>query len=816
MKTSRRPREGGTTSLAVGSALPLLLAMLWAAPEPAAAQTHIEMVCPCRVETSNLISVDITFGVRNLQLTRATGALRADLEGRMQGGNGDWRRLARVNLPSLAPQTTRASQKHRAAFRRPPAGTWELRLRITGESARARDSIYWFSEPVKVPEQQAIRAIATADADILVDSDSDGVSDVNERLMGTNANNARSKPGDPEIDVLALYSPGYARDYDGDPSTRIRHLVTLADTIFSDSEVGAGLRLVGLAEIELDDAHPFTTPDEKTAQDLIDLHGADVAVMFRPFHEDATVCGWTYIGGFLTRGTGVYDFPEQRMVHVFSGCGASTVAHEIGHVMGLGHSYVQNEVGTYRWSRGHGIREQFVTVMAYRSAFGFPPQIDRFSSPHSDCAGFDCGVPADRPDGADAVTTLNATRFQVAGFAEAKPDTDGDGFVDPVDALPEDPDEQFDFDGDGTGDKADTDDDNDGVADTGDAFPFDPTEWADTDGDGTGDNGDTFPLDRFESADGDGDGTGDNADRFPDDPGETVDTDNDGVGNNADHFPFDTREWVDSDGDGTGDNADADDDNDGTPDVADHFPRDPERDSVASYRFIVTDGANHRRRLAPAGDFDGDGKGDFLIGLVHYDRDATQPWSSTAYLVAAADLAAADAADGNTDRSINLASIADQPGSWKFVGEGAADQAGHSVSAAGDIDGDGKDEVFIGAPAHSPANDLPGAGAAYIISSGGLAAADAADGHADGEVNLGNIAARENSWKIIGDNGRDQAGGSVGLAGDFDGDGKSELLVGARAADDGSRRPVRHLPGATLRHRQRWTGPATGPCPSAG
>ena len=875
------------------------LATYWA---PAAqAQTHIELVCPCRVETAGLTSVDVTFGVRSLLEEDATGPLRATLEGRRRGDDQAWYRLGRIELPSVAAKATVGPQAHTMAFRQRAAGTWELRLRIEGDGFRARDSIYWLSEPVgmntgggsftsvyfdgtptvsvagsnttldlpairndrggtrearlsielvgttgpgldneaaaiathsfnrdlspggeiaaaeitvalnsaeshdylqlqlkdgggkvlayetvDVPAGRTlpVRSIATADADILVDTDEDGVSDVNERLMATDPGDAGSMPADPVIDVLALYSPGVSEAYDGEPSTRIRHVMTLADTIFSDSGVDASLRLVGISEVELDESHAFTDAPSARTRELIDLHGADVAVMFRSWDASSSVCGWTYLGGVLSQGTGVYDYERQRVAHVFGECGARTTAHEIGHLMGLGHSYTQDDVGAFRWARGHGVANQFVTVMAYASAFGFAPTIDKFSDPDADCDGSPCGVAIDEPDGADAVTTLNATRFQVARFAASKPDSDEDGFVDPVDAFPQDPDEQFDFDGDGTGDNADADDDNDGVADTADAFPFDDTEWSDTDGDGVGNNADAFPDDRFEVLDTDGDGVGDNGDRFPDDPTETVDTDNDGVGNNADAFPFDTRDWLDTDGDGTGDSLDTDDDNDGVADINDHLPLDAARSRISSYRFVATDGTRPSPSFAPAGDIDGDGLGDFLIGLVHFG-DAGQPGSSAAYLVAAADLSAADAADGDTDHSINLASIADRPGSWKFVGEDPRDRAGFSVASARDIDGDGKDEVIIGATGYDGAGELPDAGAAYIMSPAGLAAADAADGNSDGVVSLAHIAAQPNSWKIVGEEGGDEAGRSLGLAGDLDGDGVEELFVGAWGEDNG-------------------------------
>lgn len=75
----------------------------------------------------------------------------------------------------------------------------------------------------------------------------------------------------------------------------------------------------------------------------------------------------------------------------------------------------------------------------------------------------------------------------------ANPDqlnADGDSAGDACDTFPEDPTEISDNDNDGEGDNKDTDDDNDGTPDVDDAFPFDRTEQADIDEDGIGDNKD--------------------------------------------------------------------------------------------------------------------------------------------------------------------------------------------------------------------------------------------------------------------------------------------------------------------------------------
>ena len=70
-------------------------------------------------------------------------------------------------------------------------------------------------------------------------------------------------------------------------------------------------------------------------------------------------------------------------------------------------------------------------------------------------------------------------------------DADGDGYSGGADAFPLDASEWLDTDLDGIGNNADTDDDGDTVLDVDDAFPLDASEWLDTDLDGIGDNADT-------------------------------------------------------------------------------------------------------------------------------------------------------------------------------------------------------------------------------------------------------------------------------------------------------------------------------------
>ena len=105
----------------------------------------------------------------------------------------------------------------------------------------------------------------------------------------------------------------------------------------------------------------------------------------------------------------------------------------------------------------------------------------------------------------------------------------------------------------------------------------------------------------------------------------------------------------------------------------------------------------------------------------------------------------------------------------KLIGENAFDWAGYSVSGAGDVDGDGLDDLFVGAPQNS-AGGLE-AGAAYLVL-----------GPVSRYVDLAVSA----DATLVGEEALDEAGCSVSGAGDVDGDGLDDLLVGARESDAGA------------------------------
>lgn len=107
-----------------------------------------------------------------------------------------------------------------------------------------------------------------------------------------------------------------------------------------------------------------------------------------------------------------------------------------------------------------------------------------------------------------------------------------------------------------------------------------------------------------------------------------------------------------------------------------------------------------------------------------------------------------------------------------FNGVATEDNAGRSVSAAGDINGDGFDDLVIGAPYAS--NGAQFAGKAYVVFG-------SAQGLPGTPLRLS-----ESGLVITGANIYDSVGSSVSAAGDINGDGIDDLILGAENSSLGA------------------------------
>jgi Ca2+-binding RTX toxin-like protein len=189
---------------------------------------------------------------------------------------------------------------------------------------------------------------------------------------------------------------------------------------------------------------------------------------------------------------------------------------------------------------------------------------------------------------------------------------------------------------------------------------------------------------------------------------------------------------------------------------------------AASDGFVIigdTAGDNAGRSVSSAGDINGDGFDDVIVGARLGDDNGTD--TGEAYVIFGR--------AGSTRTSIDLSTLAASDG---FIIRGDADsergRAGGSVSSAGDINGDGIDDLIVGASG----GDAGGtnAGEAYVIF--GQTGANRAN------IDLRNLASSD-GFVIQGDKAGDFAGTEVANAGDVNGDGIDDLIVGASGSDDG-------------------------------
>jgi hypothetical protein len=164
------------------------------------------------------------------------------------------------------------------------------------------------------------------------------------------------------------------------------------------------------------------------------------------------------------------------------------------------------------------------------------------------------------------------------------------------------------------------------------------------------------------------------------------------------------------------------------------------------------------------GDINGDGYDDFLIGAFGYPG-----WNQKgrSYVVFGGPKV--------SDNGILLLSSLNGTNGFKLDGENNNDRSGSSVSAAGDINGDGHADLLITAPLY-PAGSYRGC--SYVVFGGPQVGST-------GAIALSSLNGT-NGFKLDGENNNDINSFSVSGIGDINNDGHSDLLIGAIAYPSGN------------------------------
>jgi hypothetical protein len=193
------------------------------------------------------------------------------------------------------------------------------------------------------------------------------------------------------------------------------------------------------------------------------------------------------------------------------------------------------------------------------------------------------------------------------------------------------------------------------------------------------------------------------------------------------------------------------------------------------------------RSVSAAGDVNGDGIGDLIVGALRADPDGRSA-AGESYVVFGRDTAQA----GDFPAVFELSSLQPQnggDGSAGFVLNGidVDDQSGVSVSAAGDVNGDGIGDLVIGAFRAAP-GFRAWAGESYVV----FGRDTERTGHFPAAFELSSLLPRNGGdgsagFVLKGIDAYDESGLSVSGAGDVNGDGIDDLIVGARGADPGDR-----------------------------
>ena len=210
------------------------------------------------------------------------------------------------------------------------------------------------------------------------------------------------------IDLLVFYTSDF---YPRSAFDKISHLIENSNMAYKNSDLDLKIKLAHMQKVD----YPSTNTSNQSLHDLrsakeqfynVDAlrkkYGADMVVLFAPFSLSNAdqACGLASLSTNI-RHINKSDMFSFVRVGADQGiyCSDLTLAHELGHNMGLTHSDRQGGQGIMDDAKGHGVDYRFVTIMPYSSYFGGAPELPLFSTPKKTCTNpkdeldkYQCGI----------------------------------------------------------------------------------------------------------------------------------------------------------------------------------------------------------------------------------------------------------------------------------------------------------------------------------------------------------------------------------------------------------------------------------------
>jgi hypothetical protein len=175
--------------------------------------------------------------------------------------------------------------------------------------------------------------------------------------------------------------------------------------------------------------------------------------------------------------------------------------------------------------------------------------------------------------------------------------------------------------------------------------------------------------------------------------------------------------------------------------------------AAATHLESVQSNGGFGRSATGAGDVNGDGYADVIVGAPNYSLGESAEGAAFVFLGSATGIASGNSSTAATQLQSN------QTNSY----------FGTAVSTTGDGNGDGFDDVIVGAWRYTAGESIEGAAFVFYGSGSGVPSGSASTANVQLESNQGNSA----------------FGKRVASAGDVNGDGRSDVVVGAELYDSG-------------------------------